>query len=197
MDLPAEISFKNMDRSEAVEARVRERVDKLKRHFERIDFCRVVVEAPHRRHYKGKAYHVRVVVGVPGQDVVISRDPGNNNAHVDVYVAVRDAFDAAERRLEDFARRLRGDVKVHETPPHGQVARLFPDEGYGFVRTADGLDVYFHRNAVVGNGFDKLEVGAEVRLEIDEEEGEKGPQASTVHVIGKHRVLDQSVIKTV
>ena len=100
MQSPLEISFRNMDRSDAVEARVRENAEKLEQVFDRITSCRVVVEATHRHHHKGNLYHVSI-----------------DHAHEDVYVAVRDAFKAARRRLEDHAERRAGKVKTHEVPP--------------------------------------------------------------------------------
>lgn len=117
MQSPLEISFRNMDRSDAVEARVRENAEKLEQVFDRITSCRVVVEATHRHHHKGNLYHVSIDIGVPGTMVVVDRDPGKNHAHEDVYVAVRDAFKAARRRLEDHAERRAGKVKTHEAPP--------------------------------------------------------------------------------
>jgi cold shock CspA family protein len=142
--------------------------------------CRVVVEAPVRHHRKGGPYKVRIDLTVPGDELVINRQ-----ADEDLYVAIRDAFHAARRRLEDYARRQRGAVKVHEPFPHARVVKLFPEEGYGFLETSDGREVYFHRNSVIDSGFDRLEIGAEVRFA--EESGEHGPQASTVIIAGKHR----------
>jgi ribosomal subunit interface protein len=185
MDVPLEISFRNMDHSDAVELRVRERAVKLEQYFGRINSCRVVVEAPERSKRKGQLFHVRLDITVPGKELVVNRHPGAKHAHEDVYVAIRDAFRAAERQLEDHSRRVSGRVKAHEAPPHGKVLRLFPDQDYGFIALSDGQEVYFHRNAVVNDGFDTLEVGAEVRLAIAEKEGVEGPQASTVHPVGK------------
>ncbi len=187
MDIPLEISFQNLEQSEFVERRVRERVQRLERHFEHVVGCRVTVEVPHRHHHKGRIYHIRVVIHVPGHELVVSRDPGNIYAHEDVYVAIRDAFDAAERRLAEYAERVRGDVKVHEPPLQGRVARLFPEDGYGFIAAADGREIYFHRNSVAGGRFDDLAVGSTVELAVDEEESAEGPQASTVRPIGELR----------
>jgi ribosomal subunit interface protein len=117
MQIPLEISFRNMDPSPAVEARIREKAEKLERFHDRIIGCTVVVEAPHRHQHKGKLYTVRIDISVPGKDVVVDRTKPLNHAHEDVYVAVRDAFAAAVRRLEDHARRMRGDVKTHAAPP--------------------------------------------------------------------------------
>jgi ribosomal subunit interface protein len=131
MQIPLQISFRNMDPSPAIEARIREKAAKLERFHDRIIGCNVVVEAPHRHHHKGKLYSVRVDISVPGKDIVVDRAKPLDHAHEDVYVAIRDAFNAAARRLEDHNRRMRGDVKTHAAPPHGTVARLFDD--YGFI----------------------------------------------------------------
>jgi len=109
MSIPLQISFRNMDPSPAVEERIRKKAAKLERFHDRIVGCTVVVEAPHRHHHKGKLYSVRVDISVPGKDVVVDRAKPVDHAHEDVYVAVRDAFDAAVRRLEDRTRKMRGD----------------------------------------------------------------------------------------
>ena len=111
MQIPLQISFRNMDPSPAIEAVVREKAAKLDRFFERIVSCDVTIEAPHRHHHKGKLYKVRIDIGMPGNDVHVNQEGPKNQAHEDVYVAIRDAFDAAARQLEDHARKLRGDVK--------------------------------------------------------------------------------------
>lgn len=183
MQLPLQISFRGMERSEAIETRIRERAAELDQYYDRITSCRVVVESPHRRHHQGKLYHVRIDLTVPGAELVVTREPAEHHAHEDVYVAIRDAFDAAQRRLADHRRRQRGDVKLHEGAPPARVTRLFPQEDYGFIVTSDGRDIYFHRNSVLNDAFDRLEVGSEVQFA--EEEGDKGPQASTVRLVGK------------
>jgi ribosomal subunit interface protein len=106
MDIPLQVTFRNMDRSDAVEAKVRERAAKLETYFGHITSCRVVVEAPQRRHHKGKLFHVRVEMRVPGRELIASRHPAKKHAHEDVYTALRDAFDAARRQLEDYVRKL-------------------------------------------------------------------------------------------
>jgi ribosomal subunit interface protein len=186
MKLPLQVTFRNMDPSEAMEANIRERAEKLDAFYDQIMGCRVVVEADHHHHQKGNLYHVRIDLTVPGGELVVSREPEQHQAHQDAYVAVRDAFDSARRQLEDYARRRRQDVKRHEAPAHGRISQLFMDEGYGRIEAADGRQVYFHKNSVVDADFYHLLVGAEVRF--NEEEGDMGPQASTVHVVGKHHV---------
>lgn len=180
MQTPARISFHGIDRSPAIEARVSGEIEKLERYHHRITGCHVTITAPHRRHRQGIIYGVRIDLTVPGEEIVISRETEANHAHEDPYVAIRDAFHAARRRLEDHVRRQRGEVKSHEEPNRGRVIRVLPDDGYGFLETEDGLQVYFHANAVTGVALDQLELGDEVRFVLAEGEGAKGPQASTV-----------------
>jgi cold shock CspA family protein/ribosome-associated translation inhibitor RaiA len=192
MQQTAKVSFRGVEPSEAVEARVRERIDRLARTrgSDRIDRCEVVIEAPHHHKHKGELYAVSIRMHAPGHDLIIDHARPQDQAHEDVYVAVRDAFDAAERRIEDLARKRSQQVKTHEVPGHGKVVRLFPQDGYGFVETSEGLDVYFHENCVVGTPFDKLSLGDEVRVELAPDESEKGPQASTVRQLGKHHLVE-------
>lgn len=184
MVIPLEVTFRNMARSDAIEAAVRERAAKLDRFHSRIMSCHVIVEELHRRsRTAGTVYHVRVDVTVPGRELVAHKEPAPQRFQEDVYIAIRDAFDQMGRELEDYARRQRGDVKSHEERPHGRITKLFPERGYGFIETPDGLEVYFHRNSVLHHGFDRLLVGTEVRFV--EEQGDQGPQASTVAIAGE------------
>jgi ribosomal subunit interface protein len=182
-----QITFRNIDASPSVEAKIRERARELEQFFDRIVSCRVLIEAPDRRRH-GDLYHVRVDLKVPGKEMVVKRDPSQHHAHEDIYVAVRDCFDAVRRQLEDHVRRRRGDVKAHDVPAHGKVASLIAEGDYGFIDASDGTEVYFHRNAVANGGFEKLTVGDEVRFSLHAAEGEKGPQASVVVPIGKHHL---------
>jgi len=184
MQIPLQITFRGMAPSAAVEAKIRERAAKLDRYYRRIMGCRVIVETPHRHHHQGKLFHVRVDLTVPGGELLVRREPARHHAYEDVFVAVRDAFDAIQRQLEDYVRRQRGQVKAHEEQPVGRIVRLFPDEGYGFIATADGREIYFHRNSVLDAAFKRLAVGDAVAFV--EEAGDKGPQASTVRVLGTH-----------
>ena len=185
---PVEVSFHNMVHADALEADVRRHAAKLARFRERIVGCRVVVEAPNRHHRNGKLYSVRIDISAPGEDIVVTHQGPRDQAHADPYVAVRDAFDAARRQLEDRARIDRGEVKTHEVPLHGTIRRMLPD--YGFIATSDGREIYFHRNSVVGGGFDALQPGQAVRLSIVHGESASGPQATTVHPVGKHHLID-------
>jgi ribosomal subunit interface protein len=116
MKVPLQITFRNVAQSDLIESYVRERAESLDKFADWIIGCRVVIESPHRRHRQGQIFHVRVEVAVPGEDINIHRDPAAKHAHEDVFVAIRDAFAAARRRLQDAARRRRGDVKRHVVP---------------------------------------------------------------------------------
>lgn len=186
MQVPPQITFRGMDVSEAIEARIRDRIEKLEHFHKGIMSCRVVVECGHRHHRKGRIYHISVDVKVPGHEVAVRRDPPEHHAHEDINVAIRDAFDAVRRQLEDHARRVRGQTKAHETQEQGTVARLFPEQDYGFIVSSDGQEVYMHRNSVIDDAFDQLRVGDEVRFFTHPGEGEKGLQASSVAKVGKH-----------
>ena len=179
MQLPLQITAHAFPLSEAIEAEIREKAAGLDTYYEGIGRCRVVVEAPVGHHRHGGPYNVRIDLTVPGAELVVNRQTDE-----DLPVAIRDAFDAMRRRPEDYARHQRGATKSHESPPHGRVSKLFPDEGYGFLETADGRVVYFHCNSVLEPGFAHLAIGTEVRFA--EEQGAKGPQASTVTIVGKH-----------
>ena len=182
MDSPLEIAFHNMDTSEALERKVRGRVGRLNQRYGFINSCHVVVEVPHRNPAnQAREYHVRIEVRVPDKELVVSRDPGDDRTHFDPHLAVRDAFDAMERQLEQFSQKIRRDVKSHAAPLQGRVLRLFPD--YGFVATTDGREIYFHRNAVVDARFDDLEPETPVELSLVHGESPMGPQASTVRPI--------------
>jgi cold shock CspA family protein/ribosome-associated translation inhibitor RaiA len=183
MLVPLEIHFHNVDRSEAVEAAVRERAEKLEEFADDIVSCRVTVERPHKHHRRGNLFAVKVDLRFAGGEVVASREPTEHHAHEDVNVAIRDAFKAARRQLEDRVRVRRGDVKPHAGDAHGTLASIDSARGFGRIATPDGREIYFHRNSVLNARFEQLTPGTEVRF--TEEAGDEGPQASSVHVIGK------------
>lgn len=178
MQLPLQITARNMSLSEAAEANIRSKAERLDDFCDCIMRCHVIVEAPHRHQRKGVLYNVCIDLTVPGSEIVIRRE-----ANEDVYVAIRDAFDAAKRKLQDYQRLRRGQVKTHEAPPAAHVAKLIAEEGYGFLQTSDGREIYFHQNSVLPPGFEQLAVGTPVRF--TEEMGDKGPQASTVAILAK------------
>ena len=115
MQTPVRITIRDFPHSEALETHIRDKVKKLDEFFDHIMSCHVVVDMPHKHHHQGKQFNVRVDIGVPGNEIVVNRDH-----HEDVYVALRDAFDAAKRLLEDHARKIRGEVKTHQPKRTGE-----------------------------------------------------------------------------
>lgn len=187
MKVPLRIHFHNLEPSDAIESNVRKHVERLERYCDEIISCRVTVEAPHKHHRHGNIYRVTIDVRTPGDESIASRAPGQRHAHEDVYVAIRDAFDAVLRQLQDHQLQKRGQVKFHDTPPHGKITELYPADDYGTITDSVGRKIYFHRNSVLNADFDSLTIDSEVRFV--EEAGEKGPQASSVYRVGKHHIV--------
>lgn len=185
MLIPLQITYRRVEESEALSALVRARASKLERFYEHVTGCRVLIEQPHHHRHSGEHFHVRIDLTVPGGELVVERAPSERSRNEDAYVAVTDAFRAARRELQDYVRKRRGHTKTHESTPHGRVRKLFPEEGYGFIETDDGREVYFNRKSVLHDAFPRLADGARVRFV--EEAGERGPQASTVELVRSAR----------
>lgn len=203
MQLPPTITFRGVTPSADLEAEIRARIDKLETYYRSIMGCRVLVELVERHHEAGNRYHVRIDLTVPGDEIVVAHEASLHATAQDVdvekatkedetdperkhvRVAVREAFDIARRRLQDYARRQRGAVKAPVRQPHGRVIRLFPVDEYGYLEAEDGHEVYFQKTSVLNDAFDRLAVGSAVAFV--EEPGEKGPQASTVRLLHPRR----------
>jgi ribosomal subunit interface protein len=184
MQKPVQLSWRHVRPSQAVAQHVQEKVEWLARFYERITGCVVTLEAPsHHHRHSGPQYRVRIELSVPGGKLVVGRDPTKTRTHTDLYVAVSTAFREARRQLQDHARRLDARVKAHVPPSRAVVARIFPEEGYGFLQTPEGREIYFHERSVLRGAFPRLRVGSAVRF--DEEAGDQGPQASTVAQLGR------------
>lgn len=184
MIIPLELTFQGFDSSDAVRADVEKRVEKLERFFSEITSCRVVLEAAHKSQHQTRHYQVHIDITVPGKELVASSDPKpEENEHDDLYIAIRDAFEAAERQLKDYNEKLRENRRQENRtePPRAVVAKLFEDEGYGFLEALDGREIYFHKNSLLNNDLEDISVGAHV--EYAEEMGENGPQASSVRIV--------------
>ncbi len=179
MKLQLQITTRDVPHSEALEAHIRQKVEKLETFYPKVMGCRVVVDVPHKHKHQGRTFNVRLDITVPGKELVV-----NHEAHEDVYVAVRDAFDAAKRQLEDYGRRQRGNIKAHTPVLHGKIVRLITEEGYGFIETPEGEELYFHRDNLAENNFEKLEEGSEVKFL--EDIGGEGPQAKRVSAGKRH-----------
>lgn len=202
MTNPIQITFRNVQPSDALEHQIRKRVADLETFYPALVGCHVLVDLPHRHRHQGRPFHVRIELSVPGEDIVVSHEPTLHGAlkdlgepvrrkqadvnvlHKYAAVAVHEAFDLARRQLQDFARKQRGDVKVHLAPAHGRVVSLAVGDDYGFIESDDGRQLYFNAASVLGGGFARLEVGS--RVTFTEEKGEKGPQASSVRTLGRH-----------
>jgi ribosomal subunit interface protein len=180
MQRSLQITSRDFALTDAMRALIERRAEALEQYFGRLTGCHVVIEAPVRHHRHGGPFKVRIDLRAPGAELSMNKQNAD-----DLAVAIRETFDSARRRLEDHLRELRRDVKSHELPSVARVARVFESEGYGFLQTPDNREIYFHRNAVLDDQFDNLKAGTAVRFA--EEEGEKGPQASTVAVVGGRR----------
>lgn len=204
MQCPLQITFRNIKPSASLEHCIRIEADKLDNFYSRVMGCRIAVEMPHRHHRKGSPYRIRIDLTVPGEEIVVKREPSlrqraqllgetdikkhleTKTPHKELRVAINDAFKAACRQLQDYARRQRGDVKSHAQLQEARVGKILQDEGYGFLASDDGRGIYFHKNSVLNRAFSQLKVGT--RVYFVEETGDKGPQASTVRIISKGKI---------
>jgi cold shock CspA family protein len=184
MQTPAEIDFQGMTARPDIQAAIDTQLARLEERFGRVTACRVVLRAPSGHHQTGGLYEVNIRLALPdGREVNVARTPNADERYADLAFALNDAFKRARRRLQDHVRRLQNNVKEHEAQPTGKVVRIDPSGEYGFIESSDGHEVYFHRNSVL-DAPSRLAVGT--RVSFAEEMGEKGPQASTVKLLGKH-----------
>jgi len=187
MQTQAEIQFQGLTAKPGISDAIDKHVAELEQRWGRITACRVVVKAPSQHHRKGGLYEVHIRLALPnGREVDVERTPPADERHGDLTFAIDDAFKHARRQLQDQVRRTQGQVKHREGPPAGMVARLDPSGEFGFIESADGQEIYFHRNSVLDESFSRLQVGS--RVTYAEEPGEKGTQASTVRLVGKHKL---------
>jgi len=151
---PVKIVVRDMPSSPALEDHIKKKVQKLAQYYNRINSFHVMIEIPQKTHHKGKQFCVKLDLTVPGRELVVNR-----KMNEDVYVAIRDAFHAMIRKLEDYTRRRRGEVKVHESANYGYVKKLVADESFGFIQGMDGLEYYFSLTNVSYPSFDQLQIG--------------------------------------
>jgi len=184
MEIPPEIAYRNIDKSADLEELIREKAAKLDEIHDKLISCRIAVEKAQEQS-SGSPYRVRIVLRLPpGRELVVTREPGEGQVNEKATTAVISAFDAIRRRLVKFKQKQQGEVKTHPQPDLiGHVVRLFRENDYGFIRSVEGRELFFHRNSVLNEDFDRLEIGTGVRYFPGE--GEKGPQASTVQIIDK------------
>jgi len=185
METPLQIDFQGMDAKPDVRAAISKHVAQLEQRFGRVTAGRVVLKAPGGHHRTGGLYEINIRLALPdGREVNIDHTPQNDERYSDIDFALNNAFKRARRHLQDQVRKLQGQVKHHDGPPIGTVSELDPLGEFGLIATADGREIYFHRNSVLNDEFAKLSVGSHVTFA--EEVGDKGPQASTVKLMGKH-----------
>jgi cold shock CspA family protein/ribosome-associated translation inhibitor RaiA len=187
MQTPVEIDFQGMDANPQIRRMIADHVAGLEERFGRVTACRVVLKGPGGRHKTGGLYEVNIRLALPnGREVNVGRTAHEDERHSDLAFAINDAFKRARRQLQDQVRRLQGQVKTLEEQPIGTVLRIDPSGEFGFLESADGREIYFHRNSVLDGAFPHLTEGT--RVIFAEEMGEKGPQATTVKPLGKHRL---------
>lgn len=187
MQTTPQITFKNIDSSEALEALINKRLARLERYHPVIISARVVVEVPHKSPGSGKnPIGLSVECEVPGRMLVAKGEEEAREAKNDTAeVVVSRVFAAMERQLEDDHRIKQRHVKVTGEPVEaGKIARLFPEQRYGFVESGGGADLYFTENALHGLRFEELQVGMMVAITAAHDEGPMGPQARSVRKLG-------------
>ena len=185
MQVPLNVTFRNICKDAAIENLIEKQSAKLERVCDHIVSCRLAVEKPQEHQKSGNSFRVRIDVTVPPEhELVVTREAGEGDLHEQLPTVIRDAFGAMRRRLKKLVEKQHGDIKTHpEQEVGGLIIRLFRDKGYGFIKGANGQEIYFHKNSFLGNDFDRLDIGTGVQWH--EEEGDKGPQATTVRIINK------------
>ncbi len=184
MEMPVEIEFRGMKPVERLHQAITTHIANLEKRCGRITACRVALKAPGGHHHVG-LYEVNIRLALPnGREVNVARTARQDNRYADVDFAINETFRRARRRLQDHVRRMQAQVKAHEAQPIATVVRLDPTGGFGFIETADSREIYFHHNSVVDGAFSRMSIGA--RVTFAEEAGDRGPQASTVRLLGKH-----------
>ena len=187
MQVPMQVSFKDMSADPGLEQLCRAEADKLERFYDRITGCRIVLSKLHHPGKRGNQVVVSLDLSVPGKDIVVHRDPSADRELEKPERTVREAFDAARRQLEDHVRRVRGRVKAHEEPDHGRVRALDRLGGTGFIERPDGTEIYFNRASLVGVAWDDLDQGTEVRFAVEQDGS--GLRACSVRLVGHNHPL--------
>jgi cold shock CspA family protein/ribosome-associated translation inhibitor RaiA len=183
MKVPISTSYRDVEKTDALETLIREKAQKLEQVCDYITSCRVAVERPHTFVRNGNPYRVRIDITLPPQqEVVVSKEPGNNYKDDALSTVIRDAFNAARKQLRKIVHLQRDEVKVHpEQEVRAIISSVNKEAGFGYITTLGGREIYFHRNSVVNEDFENLEPGKGVRF--SEEMGDKGPQASSIQIM--------------
>ncbi len=171
MQVPLQLTIRDVEHTDAIEQKLRQKAEKLNQYSDNIISCHVVVERTQSHKNTGKLYNVRINLTLPGKELFV-----NHNEQEDLYVSIREAFDDMTRKVEEASRKIKGEVKVHPELIHGEVVRMF--DGYGFIVDENGDEYYFNEANVVHPRLKELEVGTPVHF--IEAMGDEGPQAHRV-----------------
>jgi cold shock CspA family protein len=187
MQIPLEITYLDVEKTDALETLIHEKVAKLEQVCSYMNSCRVALEKTHDSPKTGSPYRVRIDITVPpGHEIAAVKNPGEGEKYDALEAVIRSAFDAARRQLVKLTEKQRSEVKAHPEQDMGAVVtKLFPEQGYGFIRSLDSdEEIYFHQNSVINNDFERIEVGTGVRFVA--QQGEEGLlHASTVQIVDK------------
>jgi cold shock CspA family protein len=185
MHIPLEISFHGLSRNESIEQIIRNDAAKLERVCDRLISCRVGIKLDQKSSNTGNPFRVRIEMRVPpGHNLVVTNTSGVKEAAGDLPTTVKNTFKSAHRRLKQLVEKQQGETKSHpQQEISGIITKIFAEEGYGFLRSLDGDEIYFHRNSIVNDDFDRLKPGTGVSYTA--EVGENGLQASSIQVLDK------------
>lgn len=170
--ISTEITVRDIENTPAIQDQIEKKLHKLEQFYDRIESCKVVIDIPQNHKHNGKIYNVTLEILVPGKKLVVNRNPNE-----DLYVAIRDAFDALTNQVKDYRDRQQGDTKTHQEELRGTIDRLFSN--YGFITTAEGEEFYFNGSNVLHSHFDDLRVGSHVKFQ----EGTPGETLQAIHVV--------------
>jgi cold shock CspA family protein/ribosome-associated translation inhibitor RaiA len=188
MKIQPEITYRNVEKSEAIDNLVHEKIAKLENICNYINSCHIAIEKIHDRPRSGSPYRVRIDLTVPpGHELAAEKNPGESVQYQPLDAVVRETFDAMRQQLVKLTQLQRASEQAgryeEAQESTGLVTKLFREDGYGFLKTLDGREIYFHQNSVLHHDFDRLEIGTGVHFSL--EDGEEGPQASTVKIVDK------------
>lgn len=186
MQGPVQISFKDVIKTPGLEVLIHRKINKLEKICDHIISCRLTIERPQKYPDTGNPYRIRIDLTVPpGHEIVAKQSSSEGNMHDPLEKVIKQTFNAAERQLKELTEKQHREVKTHpQQQVMGIIHKLFADRGFGFIKTVDTQqEIYFHRNSVLHEDFDRLAVGTGVRFVA--EQANKGLQASTVEIIYK------------
>lgn len=159
MQQPLQITFRDIPHSDAVEARIRDKISKIDTVYNRITSCKVVVEQVQKHQHQGKLHNVSIYVSLPGKELAVSHHPSEN-----LYIAIQGAMDVLREQLDSYRQRLNGETKDHGERLSGEVVRLMEDAGYGFIVDDEKNEYYFNLTHLVDIKFYQLQIGDKVRF---------------------------------